>query len=211
MYSCIEDGHQRAENRGWGVAGHWYSHSVHMKALGSTPASEVGGEPEVQDQAYSSDGSNTEQTEGSHDGIMKEMQEGGGWGRDRDTLRNTCGFSKGPGFQRSIHAGWLTATSNLSSKSLLSPHCPLRQQNNTFSVASAQEGLTAGRTFAVVNLVATVATKIQKEFWEGPAKERPRLAVRGAEGRVPAGWGLTLAAREGDSATDLLNKFKSGV
>lgn len=73
----------------------------------------------------------------------------------------------------------------------------VRQQNSTFSVASAKEGLTAGRMFAVANLVATVATKIQKEFREGPAKERARFAVRGAEGRVPAGWGLALAARGG--------------
>ena len=117
--------HQRAENRGWGVAGHWCSGSTHMKALGSTPASEVGEEPEVQDQACISEGSNTEWTEGSHNRILKDMQEGGGWGRDRDTLRNTCCFSKGPGFHRSIHDGWLTATSNLSSRNLTRSSGPL--------------------------------------------------------------------------------------
>lgn len=84
------------------------------------------------------------------------------------------------------------------------------QRSCTFSVASAQDGLTAGRTFAVANLVATVAMKMQKEFREGQAKQRTRFAVRGAEGRVRAGWGLALAAKEGDSATDLLNNSRVG-
>lgn len=75
-----------------------------------TPASEVHGEPEVQKPVVPM--GVTDQHGGSHNQMtIKDMQEGGGWDRDRVTLRNTCCFSKGPGFHRSSHAGgWLTTS-----------------------------------------------------------------------------------------------------
>lgn len=50
----------------------------------------------------------------------------------------------------------------------------------------------------------------RKSSGRGQQRKGLEFAVRGAEGRVRAGWGLALAAREGDSATDLLNNLRVG-
>lgn len=62
-------------------------------------------------------------------------------------------------------------------KFLLSPPVAfsVTQRNSMFSAAPAQGGPIGGTAFAVANLVATVAAKIQEEFREGPAKKRPRV------------------------------------